>query len=280
MGIIYGNKFYKEPEITVNITPEQIQKISEFCMSIDIDTSEVLIESGISKLKLKNEDKINRSIELFGKEITDTIKQKGINKSVISEIGAKLKDFYTDIAELISYSDIPGLEIGEYDLNKIRQAWVLVFFTIVINTLFSIVLYSLFGNVGRRLTIWVCAPLVEESAKQISIRGKFATEFAALFNMYEFSSYVSNMVIRGIDPVRAIKVRLFPVFLHLSTTIIQYISNNKELLNKLNINVENEEDSNAISFIGNVIALLIHGTWNYLCIYSLKFNMIIDKLTS
>lgn len=280
MSVIYGNMFYKEPEININITSEQVQKISEYCLSLDIDIDNILplTEAGIGKMKLENKDKIKSKVDDFGKEITETIKEKGINKSVIAEIGRKLKTFYENIAKLISESDIDGLEVGDYDLNKIRQAWVLTFYVSIINTLFIIVLSGLFGNIGRGLAVWFCAPLVEESAKQISIRGKFATEFAAVFNTYELSTYVMNMTMNGINPIKAIKTRLFPVFMHLSTTIIQYISNNKDILKKLGL--DKEEDADKISFIGNVIGVLIHCTWNFLAMNSSGFNSIINKLSN
>lgn len=279
MSVIYGNIFYKEPEIDINITPEQVQKISEYCLSLDINIDNILplTEAGIRKMKLENKDKIKSKVDDFGKEITETIKEKGINKSVIAELGRKLKSFYEDIADLISDSDIPGLEVGNYDLNKIRQSWILLFYVSIINTLFIIILTGLFGNIGRGLAIWLCAPLVEEGAKQISIRGKFATEFAVVFNMYEFSTYVLQMTMGGINPIKAIKVRLFPVFMHLSTTIIQYISNNKDILKKLGL--DKEEDADKISFIGNVIGVLIHCTWNFLAMNSSGFNSIINKLS-
>ena len=203
MAVIYGNMFFKEPEIDINISPEQVQKISEYCLSIDIDIDDILplTEAGIGKMKLENKDKIKSKINDFGKDVAGTIKEKGVNKSVIAEIGRKLKNFYEEIADLISDSDIPGLEIGDYDLNKIRQAWVLTFFVGIINSLFMVILTALLGNIGRGLSVWFCAPLVEEAAKQISIRGKFTTEFAVVFNMYEFSTYVLNMSLAGINPV-------------------------------------------------------------------------------
>ena len=121
------------------------------------------------------------------------------------------------------------------------------------NCIIDIILETVFGHVGYVITITVAGPIIEEFAKQISIKGGFAVEFTALFNSSEILLYTYQFGnLHGVKNI--VITRLKVALMHLSTTIIQWISNNAEALG-----IENKEKA---SVIGNILGVLIHAYWN------------------
>lgn len=61
---------------------------------------------------------------------------------------------------------------------------------------------------------------------------------------------------------KTIIVRAITIGMHLTTTITQWIANNPKIQAKLGIKEDDKEGKDKASFIGNICAMLIHGTWN------------------
>ena len=65
------------------------------------------------------------------------------------------------------------------------------------------------------------------------------------------------------------------VGMHLTTTLIQWLTNNPKVLEKLKI--ESEDDKNKASIVGHTIGMIIHGVWNGLASFSQTFNNYLMK---
>lgn len=75
--------------------------------------------------------------------------------------------------------------------------------------------------------------------------------------------------------VKIIKTRLLTVGMHLTSTIVHFLTTNKEIQKKLGL--DKEEDKEKLSLIGFITGNLIHITWNSLSVFSTTFNKIIAK---
>lgn len=132
-----------------------------------------------------------------------------------------------------TFSDIQVKE--GFTSENVIKAIVLSAAVIVLNTstlaLFMLLLGPIAGTVSA---ITIFCPLIEEYAKNISIRENYKKEFFVIFNLMEFSLYMSRFYIAGVRGVaNFIKlsiIRLIPVGMHAATTMIQdNIMKNKEL---------------------------------------------------
>ena len=133
------------------------------------------------------------------------------------------------------------------------------------------------GPVGNVLGCCVVAPITEETAKGIAVKNNYATEFSVVFNIYEASSYIIKSSVIGVPfkvdgvigrykiPLKnMVRARTAAVGMHISTTIIQWLSTNPKLLAKLGIDENNDESGKKekVAFIGQLISMIIHFSWN------------------
>lgn len=273
---IYSNYLTEE----INITPEQIRILQEYFEQFDY--SEVITESvnptenltklftklGIAQQKQKS---INNSLQKSSKEIANVIIKNGINdqsKKTISNIISNLKN---EILDIVKNIDTDELKFEKYDANKINEALLLFIMMVMANSIIVSVCLIIFPGIGNIIGIGIAGPIIEEFAKAISIKGGFEKEFYVIFNMYEMMRYVPQIKIMNMDiPLsKAILSRLKVAGMHLTTTIIQWISQNEKILEKLNIK---KEDHDKIALIGQITGTIIHSTWNILGLKSVKFN--------
>lgn len=280
MGIY--TKLIKENN-NINTTPEQINKLSDFLSNnsyLPIDENyDILNESlfnfdFLEKLGIKNSDKIKKEISATSKNITDTVKSEGITEKSKSKILTYYNQFFTKIINLLDLTNINiDLNIfgAEYSIDKIKDALLIFIIGTSISSLITGFLIGFFGfNAGIIISVTIASPIIEELEKQISIRKNCIAEFTIIFNTFEFSSYVTQMTPQA-GLANAIKLRLLPVAMHLATTIIQFLTNNKNIQKKLGID-KDEDKQEKITLIGHIIGTIIHCAWNSI---SVIFN---DKI--
>lgn len=249
------------------------EKINKYCVaSLTENEIYTLLEAktkevNFSKIGLDN-DKTKKSIARTAKRSADLIKKEGINSSTRKTIFRYIGEMYDDILyenKSIVYGYLPDkaiAEIEKYDEKKIQKAFITFTQMYVAQYLLDIVCNILFGPmIGDVLGYVFSAPLTEEAAKQLSIRGGYEKEYFVIFNAFEFSKYVLKF---HVSP----GLRLISVGFHLSTTIVQVIFNNPKIQKQLGVDLNNRDDVEKVSTIGQVIALFMHGIWNAVCIFS------------
>lgn len=101
------------------------------------------------------------------------------------------------------------------------------------------ILVSMFGAV-------IVAPLVEEYTKRLASKGRFLYVYAVLFGFFELAVYVSM----GAPWV----MRLPVVFVHLFFASVHHYFERKS----------KEEGNKYISWIGFLLAVLFHATYNFM----------------
>lgn len=132
--------------------------------------------------------------------------------------------------------------------------------------MFITIILSLCGLPGAILNLCIIAPIFEENAKMIAIKGGFAKEFTIVFNTYEFTSYVKSIVLQGESLGVAIVLRTVVIGMHVTTTIIQYLKSNKQILDK--IDSPEADDNLKAQMTGHIIGVLIHSAWNSMAVVS------------
>lgn len=256
-------------KMVINISPEQINEISEYFINksyfiIESESSKIEeFQKGLEKFFKNTGIKYTTIIEIITKaanDITEVIRVNGINKTSISNIVTIIETTIKQTTMNFSINDINSLKFKNYDANKIKNSFILLANVLIINTLFINVLMLLFGpTVGFYIGAVIIAPLFEEFAKKIAIKGDFSAEFTVVFNSSEFIQYVfSYKELVGLTKI--IKTRSMVVLMHVATTIIQYLSNNKKIQKLLKL--DKEEDKDKLSMIGYITGVLLHSAWN------------------
>lgn len=293
--MVYGNSVllsYNQTLIdNINISPDQINKFIE---SFN-DNGEILTEAQIKKNSEEQFNKFKKFIDKSGNpkisqkihnnilktsnEVVDVIKSEGINKTVFDKISAKFQTFVDDMVDSLEFDNIDGLDFEKYDANKIKNAFILTTIAGSINTMVAIIVSAFtLGNTTaiNIATSCISAPIVEELCKQISIKGGYIKEFTVVFNMLEATQYIVVMTINGVNPVKALKVRLCAVGLHLVTIFVQWFTSNEKIQKAFGI--INKNDKEKSSTIGYILGVIIHSIWNSLACFSKTFNSVIDTL--
>lgn len=267
---IYGKDIFEECDI-VNISPETIQEMINYFGQFDYAINEAVINPTeiltkiFTKLNVaQNKQKIiTNAIKSTSSDIINNIMKNGINKQSRSFIAEKMSDLKSYILDILGNVEYDMLEFANYDANKIIKSFVLVLLVSIANSIVIVLCTTLFPGVGTFIAYAIVAPIFEELCKAVSIKGEFTAEFAVVFNALEMSQYVTGIVANGGKLIDAVKIRLRAVGMHLTTTIIQWITSNKKIMEKLNID---ENDKDKISFIGQLLGTIIHGIWNGLAV--------------
>lgn len=272
----------------INITAEQINELAKFLndnisLSSINENYEILNESinfnFLDKLGIKNSKSIKKDADKLSNNIAKTIKSEGINEKSKSKILTYYNEFFSTLNKTL---DLANIDINtsifgkEYDINKVKDAFLIFIIGTMTTSIIANVLVIFFGlNIGQILVTAIVAPIVEETEKQIAIRRNCSMEYTIIFNTYEFSYYfISLNPILG--KVNAIKLRLIPVGMHLTNTIIQFLTNNVKLQQKLGI--ENDKNKQTkLSLIGQLIGTIIHCAYNSLALMS--NNKIVQHMT-
>lgn len=286
--MVYGNKF--APYILDNknicfenfifdevpdIPPEEIEQLqidlSECVEFLEEGFFQDYLKYGHQQLKLLGDS--TKYIAQSAKKIVDIIKAFGITKEGRARISKEFSTCFMNVANSYNFIGLDSLKFKGYDSNKIARAFTLVVYASTINTLFLAISMLLFGpKIGPILTNVICAPIVEEGAKVVSIKGKFDVEFAVVFNAYEFASYVQRAPLFNLPYKKVAIIRIFPIIMHLVTTTIHKITGKTP---------ENDPKTKKdTTLIGYIIGVLIHFAWNFMSVFENSFfNKAIKKIS-
>lgn len=250
-----------------------IEIINEY-YNRDIQKIEDLLEEGFNQNKIdKLKDSYDKNIKIVKKILLDN----GIDVSRIQNQGLLLgKTVKNDIKnrekpEVIQNKLIKGAakiikkeaisakkSFEEKSLSeKITRSLIIFVIVLFLNTLFGGIFLSFLGEqVGMAVLVVVIAPLVEESAKRLSIIHDYPWIYTGIFAGLELLQYVISLISAGGLLVPVLIVRLVALLMHFSTTFIQkYFKEKGEEKNKQGM-------ENNLEMIGYFLAIGIHVTWN------------------
>lgn len=250
-----------------------IEIINEY-YNRDIQKIEDLLEEGFNQNKIdKLKDSYDKNIKIVKKILLDN----GIDVSRIQNQGLLLgKTVKNDIKnrekpEVIQNKLIKGAakiikkeaisakkSFEEKSLSeKITRSLFIFVIVLFLNTLFGGIFIGFLGEqVGIAVLAVVIAPLVEESAKRLSIIHDHPWIYTGIFAGLELLQYVISLISAGGLLVPVLIVRLVTLLMHFSTTFIQkYFKEKGEEKNKQGM-------ENNLEMIGYFLAIGIHVTWN------------------
>jgi Flp pilus assembly protein TadB len=218
----------------------------------------VLSKLGLSKIA----PKVNNAVNTTARDIAKTIKEKGIGKESRKSILVSISDMMEEISDALNeFND--DLTINcEGTRANIAKALSLTIIAACINSLVQVLFVIIITPVaGTLIATCLCAPLVEEFCKRTAIKGKYIKEFTIVFNMVEFTQYVTTFS-KMFKLSKLVIIRLFAVGMHISTTITQWILDNPKLQEKLGISKDDEDGQKKASLIGYILGVIIHAAWN------------------
>lgn len=211
-------------------------------------TNKFLIDQGINLSRVKSKSSI------LAKSVKSSIKNREKPEVIqlkLSKGAAKI------IREEVTYFK---QTFDEKSLNEKITSSIAIFVTVVIiNTVLGLIGYIFFGPaVGNILLALIIAPIVEESAKKISVVEKYPWIYTGIFAGLELLQYVIKLVLAGgmFGPV--LIIRLSALMMHFCTTYVQKYFKEKgdtETAAGIDNNWQN---------IGYCLAIGIHFTWNLL----------------
>lgn len=267
--MIYGSSINLLESSSLSNIEISAEQIKEFCKLIPTDN--ILFEKKMEEeefaasicKKLNFTPKHFKMISDAADEMVEIIQKFGISKKTISAIEMKAHDIVyrinTDLNHLFPKNDI---KFAGLDLQNVNKSTTLTFFVVILNTLVLNIFWLLFRNkkLAQILTIGIICPVIEESAKRIAIKGGYAKEFTIVFNTIEFSSYVTQYCLTlGLGKI--IAIRLLPVGMHLTTTLIHWLGENKEVQKCLGIE-NSKEEKQKLSTLAGICGCLVHMIWN------------------
>lgn len=250
-----------------------IEIINEY-YNRDIQKIEDLLEEGFIQNKIdKLKDSYDKNIKIVKKILLDNgidvsrIQNQGLllGKTVKNDIKNREKPeviqnkLIKGAAKIIKKEAISAKKSFEEKSLSEKIARSLFIFVIVLflNTLFGGIFVGFLGaQVGIAVLAVVIAPLVEESAKRLSIIHDHPWIYTGIFAGLELLQYVISLISAGGLLVPVLIVRLIALLMHFSTTFIQkYFKEKGEEKNKQGM-------ENNLEMIGYFLAIGIHVTWN------------------
>jgi hypothetical protein len=130
---------------------------------------------------------------------------------------------------------------------QLGKSLLILLIVLVINTFGMIILISL--GIDKLLILPILAvfiaPLTEEAGKYFSIKEKATGLYFLVFNFFEFTSWVSKLLMMGVSLPVAVFGRLLAVMLHFATTSIQWGA------------IKQGKDKQ-----GYLLAVAVHALWN------------------
>lgn len=250
-----------------------IEIINEY-YNRDIQKIEDLLEEGFIQNKIdKLKDSYDKNIKIVKKILLDNgidvsrIQNQGLllGKTVKNDIKNREKPeviqnkLIKGAAKIIKKEAISAKKSFEEKSLSEKIARSLFIFVIVLflNTLFGGIFIGFLGaQVGMVVLAVVIAPLVEESAKRLSIIHDHPWIYTGIFAGLELLQYVISLIFAGGVLVPVLIVRLAALLMHFSTTFIQkYFKEKGEEKNKQGM-------ENNLEMIGYFLAIGIHVTWN------------------
>lgn len=210
-----------------------------------INTKEIKKDSKVLANSVQRMMKKNDKVE----KISNFIKDATIN--VVSK---NLKQIKSDLE--VSY------KTG--GLKAILSSIAIIICVVYINSIFAIIAIGFFGQqIGSILTCVICAPLIEEYAKRMSVTSNFPYIYTTIFATTELMQYTSGMISMGFNPVKSFILRLLSLMMHYSTTYVQNYYHKKSIISQDNNKTEYEKDE---SLKGYFMGVAIHSTWNVLTV--------------
>lgn len=209
------------------------------------------IADKIRKLKKKIEHRLVEIEKKLADNNIDVRKIKETARKTARQIKNPL-DFRKHVNRFVSdlyekkYSTNPELD----ETAKVILSIALFAVVLFINTTFYFIFLNsgIDNNIAMSIAGIFVAPIVEETAKVISIKMGATGTYFVLFNIGEFCVWMKNYMDMGISigPVQIIS-RLIPMIMHGVTTMIHY-------------NADKEGKTGS----GFVLGTLLHMCWNFL----------------
>lgn len=235
----------------------------------------------INKASNKLKSYLGIDLVAVGKDVAvyaaKVIKDEGLSSEAMNKIKRFYHKQYEDLADQLAKDtyDISALYTGGYkgkasdeelDKNKVGKALVLLMKVIMVQSILSALIAIIFPAAAMPILAVVVAPITEENAKMVAIKGGFTKEFSIVFNAFELTNYTIQYA-AGVGLSKMVAVRLTVIGMHLSTTLVQYLAGRPEIekldADKIGIKLkESEKDKPKNIIVGQAIAKLMHAFWN------------------
>ena len=174
-----------------------------------------------------------------------------------------MSDLFEKIAHLVTHRKVERRgRIKFLHISKLESSIYLLSYVVTINTFFYRILRRLLGDKDaiKIVNIYI-APVIEEAAKSVSIKGHFGKTYYVVFNSYEAFSYLRKNARNGVSFIKSIKARLATILMHLLTTLIHKVFSLKIVQDV--VNIENKYQAKDIAtYISYMISTFIHSIWN------------------
>lgn len=253
----------------IELSSISIQRICEESKKYHLSISEsYLLEasspkpSDLEKIGIKGaSSKLNKATD----DIVSLIKKNGANSETKKKIHNIVSDLFQQLSDNVDKLVIasnPKLKNIEKS-RKTADAFTLLIWFLVIGNLIALVLTKLLGGLGGNLVVLIVAPVMEEACKAIAVKGGFEKEYNLIFNVYEFSMYVSGG--------QTVKSRLFVVGMHTFTTIINKLFSTEAFRKKFGIS-DDKDAKDKCTLASYIIGLFIHISWNTAASFCPAFN--------
>lgn len=224
-----------------------------------------LTRSSAKSLLIKNRIMTN------AQKAASFIRTNGRSDEIRTSITSLIYDSFDYARKFVDDTVTVIFDVSDGTAKNILSSMFMVLLIYIINTFVHTIAGLLFGPLfGSVIGGCVCAPIVEEYAKQMAIRGGFVKEFTVVFNALEFSLYFHNflpkmtaMYGRRIAIKSLALMRTMAVGLHLTTTMTQFFFKNKaDILRAAPELMRDPEQDKKLQNAGYFAGVFLHSAWN------------------
>lgn len=225
---------------------------------------EKIVKAGIDINKVDNiAKKTAKQLTSLSSSTTTTTKvaKQAVNpfKQMIVELIEVARTAHQLFSDMGSDLSIDNGYEKESQATILLKSLFILLITYLINSIFCTIFTMFFGiTVGSILTAVIVAPICEELGKLTSVKEKMSGTYYLVFNVFEFSSYLSRIVLGGGKLTQAVLIRVPALLLHFVNHKIIEAGYKKDKENGL----EDSELGNFATFI----TICIHGAFNALAL--------------
>lgn len=253
--MIFGNSVYGRD--SNEITAEQVEHMLESMVLTESKNYQDNFYVKAFALDQRRKKIVSKGIA----DIVNCLKGTKSNDRKQQSIGQIITGIYTDLGELFYVFKPSDKMFLGMPQEQVQKAIVLMSWLLLAVFIEQTVCAILFPKIYEILVGVIAAPILEESAKQIALRGGFQKEFLVIFNTLEFTEYVIIYApIVGL--IKIFAARLMAVGLHITTTIVQWISMNKEFQKKVMRDPNDPKEKAELEGMGLATGMMIHALWN------------------
>ena len=203
---------------------------------------------------------IKRVLRDYGIDVKQLeAKARKVGSSIKSDLkNHNEKNITKKIADVVTkFIEESSEDLKDITDSKVKRSLLLLLCLFVIGSILSLPIMIISPQIGIIIITCVIAPITEEVAKNIAIKGDYPWIYTGIFSGIEFVQFTTALLLSGVPLRAAILIRTITVIIHFTTTMVQkYFKEKGDKISDSTKNVTGLYIGTIIHVIFNVLTLI------------------------